>query len=76
MADHSKHGFATRSIHAGAEPDPTTGARATPINQSTAFVFKDAQRTPLCIPLPKAIYILHAYKYRVIFDLTNTKHLL
>src|ERR1700749_2216803 len=32
-------GFATLSIHAGARPDPTTGARATPIYQTTAFVF-------------------------------------
>ena len=42
MADNSKHGFATRSIHAGAEPDPTTGARSVPITQATAYVFKDA----------------------------------
>lgn len=34
-------GFATRSIHAGAKPDPTTGARATPIYQTTSFVFED-----------------------------------
>jgi O-acetylhomoserine (thiol)-lyase len=35
-------GFATRAIHAGAAPDPTTGSRATPIHQTTSFVFKDA----------------------------------
>src|SRR5579862_4625408 len=34
-------GFSTLSIHAGARPDPTTGARATPIYQTTAFVFDD-----------------------------------
>ena len=34
-------GFATLAIHAGAKPDPTTGARVTPIYQSTAFVFDD-----------------------------------
>ncbi len=34
-------GFNTLSIHAGAQPDPTTGARATPIYQSTSFVFDD-----------------------------------
>ncbi|MEP9347425.1 O-acetylhomoserine aminocarboxypropyltransferase [Xanthobacter sp. KR7-225] len=34
-------GFATLAIHAGAQPDPTTGARATPIYQTTAFVFDD-----------------------------------
>lgn len=42
MTDKKQHGFATRSIHAGAQPDPTTGARSVPITQSTAFVFKDA----------------------------------
>lgn len=34
-------GFETRAIHAGASPDPTTGARSTPIFQTTAFVFDD-----------------------------------
>ena len=36
-------GFETRQIHAGAAPDPTTGARATPIYQTTAFQFRDTQ---------------------------------
>jgi len=35
-------GFATLAIHAGAQPDPTTGARSTPIYQTTSFVFNDA----------------------------------
>ena len=35
-------GFETRAIHAGARPDPTTGARSTPIFQTTSFVFEDA----------------------------------
>ena len=35
-------GFATLAVHAGAQPDPTTGARATPIYQTTSFVFNDA----------------------------------
>ena len=34
--------FSTRSVHAGADPDPTTGARATPIYQTTAYQFDDA----------------------------------
>ena len=37
----SEAGFETRAIHAGAAPDPTTGARSTPIFQTTAFVFDD-----------------------------------
>ncbi|KQP73000.1 O-acetylhomoserine aminocarboxypropyltransferase [Methylobacterium sp. Leaf113] len=36
-------GFNTRAIHAGAAPDPTTGARATPIYQTASFVFDDAE---------------------------------
>ncbi|MFI1224791.1 MULTISPECIES: bifunctional o-acetylhomoserine/o-acetylserine sulfhydrylase [unclassified Streptomyces] len=35
--------FETRQIHSGAVPDPTTGARAVPIYQSTSFVFRDTQ---------------------------------
>ncbi len=42
MSDETTLGFSTLSIHAGAQPDPTTGARATPIYQTTSFVFDDA----------------------------------
>jgi len=35
--------FETRQIHAGQTPDPTTGARALPIYQTTSFVFPDAE---------------------------------
>ena len=35
-------GFETRQIHAGQEPDPTTGARAVPIYQTTSFQFRDS----------------------------------
>jgi O-acetylhomoserine (thiol)-lyase len=38
----AEYGFNTLSVHAGAQPDPATGARATPIYQTTAFVFEDA----------------------------------
>ena len=34
-------GFNTLAVHAGAKPDPATGARATPIYQTTSFVFDD-----------------------------------
>jgi O-acetylhomoserine (thiol)-lyase len=37
-----EYGFATRSLHAGQEPDPATGARAPPIYQTTSYVFDDA----------------------------------
>lgn len=35
-------GFETRQIHAGAVPDPVTGARAVPIYQTTSYVFRDS----------------------------------
>src|SRR6266567_7589043 len=35
------YGFETRAVHAGAAPDPTTGARSTPIYQTTSYVFDD-----------------------------------
>lgn len=41
MANDRVPGFSTLAIHAGAQPDPTTGARATPIYQTTSFVFDD-----------------------------------
>ena len=34
-------GFNTLAVHAGAQPDPATGARATPIYQTTSYVFDD-----------------------------------
>ncbi|SDP63733.1 O-acetylhomoserine aminocarboxypropyltransferase [Phyllobacterium sp. OV277] len=39
---HRAPGIETLAVHAGAQPDPATGARATPIYQTTAFVFDDA----------------------------------
>ncbi len=39
----SEWGFETRQIHAGQEPDPTTGARAVPIYQTTSYSFRDAE---------------------------------
>ena len=39
--DDDVYGFETLAIHAGAEPDPTTGARSTPIYQTTSYVFND-----------------------------------
>jgi O-acetylhomoserine (thiol)-lyase len=41
MTDEPTPGFNTLAVHAGAQPDPTTGARATPIYQTTSFVFDD-----------------------------------
>jgi O-acetylhomoserine (thiol)-lyase len=40
MAD-TDHRLATKALHAGQEPDPTTGSRAVPIHATTSYVFKD-----------------------------------
>jgi O-acetylhomoserine (thiol)-lyase len=37
-------GFETRALHAGQEPDPTTGSRAVPLYQTTSFVFNDTEQ--------------------------------
>ncbi|HEV7980606.1 O-acetylhomoserine aminocarboxypropyltransferase/cysteine synthase family protein [Amycolatopsis sp.] len=39
----TRHSFETRQIHAGAQPDPATGARATPIYQTSSYVFTSAE---------------------------------
>src|SRR5688500_7033955 len=44
MAEERAPGFSTLEIHAGAQPDPATGARVTPIYQATAFVFDDVEQ--------------------------------
>jgi O-acetylhomoserine (thiol)-lyase len=38
-----QYGFTTRQVHAGQVPDPTTGARAVPIYQTTSYVFRDTE---------------------------------
>lgn len=38
-----QRGFETLTLHAGQEPDPTTGARAVPIYQTTSYVFRDTE---------------------------------
>jgi len=43
MSEDRKFGFNTRALHAGQRPDPTTGARAMPIYQTTSFVFDDTE---------------------------------
>ena len=57
MSSDSKRGFSTRAIHAGAAPDPNTGARGTPIHQSTAFVFNDADHAAALFGLEETGFI-------------------
>ena len=56
MSDQT-YGFDTLQIHAGANPDPATGARNTPIYQSTAFVFRDAEHASKLFNLQEVGYI-------------------
>ena len=51
------YGFDTLQIHAGARPDPATGARQTPIYQTTAYVFRDAEHAAALFNLQEVGYI-------------------
>ena len=55
--DPRPQGFDTLAIHAGAEPDPATGARQVPIYQSTAFQFRDAAHAARLFGLQEVGYI-------------------
>ncbi|SMO61745.1 O-acetylhomoserine aminocarboxypropyltransferase/cysteine synthase family protein [Paracoccus laeviglucosivorans] len=50
-------GFDTNAIHAGAAPDPATGARQVPIYQTTAYVFQDAAHAARLFGLQEVGYI-------------------
>jgi O-acetylhomoserine (thiol)-lyase len=56
-------GFDTLAVHAGSTPDPVTGARSTPIYQTTAYVFDDADHAA-------ALFNLQTYGY-IYSRLTN-----
>src|SRR5712692_10225699 len=50
-------GFDTLSLHAGAAPDPATGARATPIYLTSSFVFKDADHAASLFNMERAGHV-------------------
>lgn len=50
-------GFDTLSLHAGAAPDPATGARATPIYLTTSFVFKDSDHAASLFNMERAGHV-------------------
>lgn len=52
-----KPGFDTLAVHAGASPDPATGARQTPIYQTTSYVFEDADHAASLFALQKLGFI-------------------
>ena len=57
MSNGPTYGFDTLQIHAGARPDPATGARQVPIYQSTAYVFRDADHAAALFNLQEVGYI-------------------
>ncbi|WP_425044090.1 O-acetylhomoserine aminocarboxypropyltransferase/cysteine synthase family protein [Primorskyibacter sp. S87] len=57
MSEGPSYGFDTLQIHAGARPDPATGARQTPIYQTTAYVFRDADHAAALFNLQEVGFI-------------------
>ena len=57
MTEKTTQGFSTRAVHAGAVPDPGSGARSIPITQSTAFVFNDADHAAALFGLEETGFI-------------------
>tara|TARA_R110002096_G_scaffold81221_3_gene189577 strand:+ start:4870 stop:6156 length:1287 start_codon:yes stop_codon:yes gene_type:complete len=57
MSDAATYGFDTLQVHAGARPDPATGARQVPIYQTTAYVFRDADHAAALFNLQEVGYI-------------------
>jgi len=57
MTDAASYGFDTLQVHAGARPDPATGARQTPIYQTTAYVFRDAEHAAALFNLQEVGFI-------------------
>jgi len=57
MTDGPSYGFDTLQVHAGARPDPATGARQVPIYQTTAYVFRDADHAAALFNLQEVGYI-------------------
>jgi O-acetylhomoserine (thiol)-lyase len=57
MTDPRYPRFDTLALHAGARPDPATGARATPIHQSASFVFPDADHAASLFNMERAGHV-------------------
>lgn len=57
MSGPKYHGFDTLSLHAGAAPDPATGARATPIYLTSSFVFKDSDHAASLFNMERAGHV-------------------
>ena len=57
MPGYSDPGFDTLALHAGAAPDPTTGARAVPIHLTTSFVFESSDQAASLFNLERAGHV-------------------
>ncbi|MFY9510047.1 MAG: O-acetylhomoserine aminocarboxypropyltransferase [Rubrivivax sp.] len=57
MAGSSDPGFDTLALHAGAAPDPATGARAVPIHLSTSFVFENSEHAASLFNMERAGHV-------------------
>ncbi len=57
MAGHADPGFDTLALHAGASPDPATGARAVPIHLTTSFVFESSDHAAALFNLERAGHV-------------------
>src|SRR3990167_1387859 len=57
MPGFSDPGFDTLALHAGAAPDPATGARAVPIHLSTSFVFENSEHAASLFNLERAGHV-------------------
>src|SRR5215204_4810615 len=57
MAGFSDPGFDTLALHAGAAPDPSTGARAVPIHLSTSFVFESTEHAASLFNMERAGHV-------------------
>jgi O-acetylhomoserine (thiol)-lyase len=57
MAGHSDPAFDTLALHAGAAPDPATGARAVPIHLSTSFVFDSSDHAAALFNMERAGHV-------------------
>jgi O-acetylhomoserine (thiol)-lyase len=57
MSGYADPGFDTLALHAGAAPDPTTGARAVPIHMTTSFVFESSDQAAALFNLERAGHV-------------------
>src|SRR6187455_3399958 len=57
MAGSSDPGFDTLALHAGAAPDPATGARAVPIHLSTSFVFENSEHAASLFNMERSVHV-------------------